>query len=136
MFENFVDRRIDARAVDVGHHRFLDGNFLRIGIRQRLDQMQIALADYADELARLEYGQMTNVMLPHQAMRLSHERVLADRPRLPRHVERERRHQHEIPPGVRTKWLHRACRRRGMCTRDAQPCSSCAVYSSPPPPQH
>lgn len=78
-------------------HRVLDVRVIRRRIRERFDQVEIALADDAAQVAiRVEDRQVPDRVLAHQAVSLGEGCASLDRHGLRRHVARDRWHQHAI----------------------------------------
>ena len=87
--DHFVDRRVVRRGGDaIGHH---------VGDRrivERVDGIDVAIAEDADQRAALDDRQVVDVVRAHQLARRRQPVGWLDRARTQRHVARDRRHQH------------------------------------------
>lgn len=85
---------VGAGDVDRLGHRVVDGDLVGIGVRQGLDQVEVALADDADELAGVHHREVADRVAAHELVGGGQRGAALDGPRLARHVTADRWHQH------------------------------------------
>ena len=84
--DDFVERCLGLHGVDDAGHGIFDSERVRIDVLQGLDEVQITIGQYSNELASREHGKMADPVLAHHVVRFRDRLIDADRVRARGHV--------------------------------------------------
>jgi heavy metal efflux system protein len=77
--DDFVEGGVRADGVDRLGHRVFDGDLVRVDLLERLDEAHIAIGEHSAEDTTLEDGEVADVVLVHEFLRLGDRLVETDR---------------------------------------------------------